>query len=147
MEKTIKIMVGQGIVQSVEGLPDGYQYEVIECDKYGEPIDNCEDCTIPDPEEKECTDCDVPLKEKECPQCHMPMVLADEDVEGQGKTWLCQECKIHMALDIDETVEDAIRQTYEESETPPCPECGSKNTWYKTGDIKNGGCNDCGWQL
>ena len=37
--KTIQIKIGQGIVQSVEGLPDGYLYEVIECDKYGDPIE------------------------------------------------------------------------------------------------------------
>ena len=35
---TIKIMTGQGLVQSVDGLPEGYDYEIIECDKCGEPL-------------------------------------------------------------------------------------------------------------
>lgn len=34
-----------------------------------------------------------------------------------------------------------------EVKSPKCPECGSTDTWYKTGDIKQGGCNECGWQL
>lgn len=31
-----------------------------------------------------------------CPECNELMTLADEEIEGQGKTWLCQECKVHI---------------------------------------------------
>lgn len=36
--ETIRIEISEGIVQDVKGLPKGYQYEIIECDKYGEPL-------------------------------------------------------------------------------------------------------------
>ena len=36
--ENIKIKTSAGVVLEVEGMPDGYQYEVIECDKCGEPL-------------------------------------------------------------------------------------------------------------
>lgn len=35
---TIKIEVCDGVIEKVKGLPEGYQYEIVECDKYGEPL-------------------------------------------------------------------------------------------------------------
>ena len=35
---TIKIMTNSGLVLDVEGMPEGYQYEIIECDKCGNPL-------------------------------------------------------------------------------------------------------------
>lgn len=43
--KTIQVEVSEGCVQDVKGLPDGYQYEIVECDKYGEPLPKEEDGT------------------------------------------------------------------------------------------------------
>lgn len=66
--KTIKIEVCDGIVSEVKGLPEGYQYEIVECDKYGKPLDNrdeinsCEECNLPNPEPYHCGDCSVPEK-------------------------------------------------------------------------------------
>lgn len=39
IEKIIRIRTSQGLVIDVEGIPEGFTYEVIECDKYGEPIE------------------------------------------------------------------------------------------------------------
>lgn len=107
---TIKIMVGQGIVQSVEGLPDGYQYEVIECDKYGNRL---------------------------CPECHDSMELADEDVEGQGKEWLCQNCKVH----IPENCEGC---TIPEPEEKECTDCDVPIKEAEKKSIPPARCGICG---
>lgn len=34
----IKIKTSQGLVLDVKGLPEGYLYEIVECDKCGEPL-------------------------------------------------------------------------------------------------------------
>lgn len=68
---TIKIHVSQGLVSDVKGLPEGYDYKVIECDKYGNPL---------------CPECDITLdrvKDKKdlfrCPECGYKDVIEGVD--------------------------------------------------------------------
>lgn len=84
--------------------------------------------------------------------------LFGEDAERAAKAWFLE----HYSMSAYEAWVDPDRDfTFSKNELywdmtnievsevtgPEGPDCGSRNTWLNHGDVKTGGCRDCGWAL
>ena len=125
------------------------------------------DCVITTP--IPCENLTITTIPKKCPECENPMTLADEEIEGQGKTWLCQECKVHIPYglvtvtmieglletvtvnnkEVDWTMEE-LDKYGNAKETRKCDLCGKPHENDGVGSVCPGcinppePCEDCG---